>query len=242
MTAGVPLDISSSDHVVRAVLKRPERGNALDEATVECLIDALEKSMAEGTRAFIIEGAGKHFCTGFDLPEQGADDAGLLYRLIRIELMLQLVYEAPFVTIAFAHGRTFGAGADLFTACDFRFSSNDALFAFPGAGFGILLGTSRLAERVGTDAARRLIRTGAAIDVQEALRLQLATEIVALADVEACITASMKTPIAPNTLASLHRITRRADSDRALAELVRSGARPGLAERLAAFRARVKGL
>lgn len=240
MIAPGAVDITCHDGMVRATLRRPERGNALDEATVESLIEALERAATDGTQAFVIEGAGRHFCTGFDLPESGADDAHLLYRLIRIELMLQLVYGAPFVTMAFAHGSTFGAGADLFVACDRRVVAGEATFSFPGAGFGILLGTARLAERVGTDVARRLVRTGDAIGTPEALRINLANEEASSSDVDAFIARSIRTAIASETLAGLHRVTKRVDGDTALAELVRSAARPGLAERLAAYRERVK--
>src|ERR1700742_5012521 len=123
--SGSTLDLTARDGVVRATLNRPERGNALDEYTVEELISAIEDASKTKTRVFILNGAGRHFCTGFDLPEQGADDAHLLHRLVRVETMLQLVYRAPFVTVSIARGGTFGAGADLFAACDRRITLPD---------------------------------------------------------------------------------------------------------------------
>jgi enoyl-CoA hydratase len=234
------LDLKAEGGVVRAVLNRPERGNALDELTVEALISAIEDASRTQTRAFILDGAGRHFCTGFDLPEHGADDAHLLYRLVRIETMLQLVYRAPFLTIGIGRGRTFGAGADLFAACDRRITLPDARFAFPGAGFGILLGTRRLCERVGADAARQLVRTGRTIDAAEALRINLANLSSTPDDADALIEAETQIAIDVPTLRGLNQATSQVDEDKALADLVRSASRPGLAARLAAYREKVK--
>ena len=235
-----PLKLETRDSVTRATLNRPDRGNALDQETVERLISAFENAATNGTRAFLIAGAGRHFCTGFDVPESGSDDATLLHRFIRIEMLLQLVYRAPFVTMAFAHGRTFGAGADLFLACDRRATAAAAGFSFPGAGFGILLGTRRLVERVGSDAARRLIRTGDTIDAAEALHINLANLRLDPDGLEAMIEAETAMAIEGETMGRLHQVTGTVDDDEALADLVRSAARPGLAARVASYRSRVK--
>jgi enoyl-CoA hydratase len=238
--SGNALKLTADGGVVRAMLNRPERGNALDEYIVEALISALEDACKTQARVFVLDGAGRHFCTGFDLPEQGADDAHLLHRLVRIETMLQLVYRAPFLTVSIARGRTFGAGADLFAACDRRITLPDARFAFPGAGFGILLGTRRLCERVGADAARQLVRTGRTIDADEALRINLANLSSAPDDADAVIDAETQIAIDVPTLRGLNQVTSLADDDKALADLVRSASRPGLAARLAAYREKVK--
>ncbi len=228
------LNSTAKDGVVRVMLNRPERGNSLAEHTVEALISSIDDATRTQARVFILEGAGRHFCTGFDLPEQGADDAHLLHRLVRIETMLQLVYRAPFLTVAIAHGRTFGAGADLFAACDRRITLPDTRFAFPGAGFGILLGTRRLCERVGVDVARQLVRTGRTIDAEEALRINLANLPSNSEDVESLIKAETKIVIDTPTLLGLNQVTSQADDDKALADLVRSASPPGLATRIAA--------
>ena len=234
------LELKAEDGIVRAILNRPERGNALNESTVEALISAIEEASRTHTRVFILKGAGRHFCTGFDLPEYGADDAHLLHRLVRIETMLQLVYRAPFLTIGVAHGRTFGAGADLFAACDRRITLSDARFAFPGAGFGILLGTRRLCERVGADAARQLVRTGHTIDAAEALKINLANLSSTPDEANALIEAEMQIAIDGSTLRGLNHVTLQGDDDKALADLVRSASRPGLAARLVAYREKIK--
>jgi enoyl-CoA hydratase len=74
-------------------------------------------------------------------------------------------------------GRTWGAGADLFAACDLRVAAPDTLLRFPGAQFGMVLGTRRLAERIGADAARRLVLEGGELSAPQALAAGLASSV-----------------------------------------------------------------
>ena len=138
-------------HVLHLQLNRPEKGNALSTLLVQALTETLETATRDPElRLLVLSGAGRHFCTGFDLSDLDHEtDDSLLARFTRVELMLQAVHGAPFATLALAHGRTLGAGADLFAACSERWIVGDASFAFPGAGFGLVLGTSRLASLVG---------------------------------------------------------------------------------------------
>src|SRR3546814_5165189 len=46
-----------------------------------------------------------------------------------------------------------GAGADMFVACQRRIVVGEAAFRFPGAAFGLVLGTGRLARLVGSASA-----------------------------------------------------------------------------------------
>jgi enoyl-CoA hydratase/carnithine racemase len=226
--------------VVRVLLDRPERGNALDGDTVEALLQVFDQAERDGAAGLVLQGSGRHFCSGFDLPEGEARDGDLLLRFVRIEELLRRCFRAPFVTIAIAHGRTFGAGADLFTACDRRIALPGASFAFPGARFGLLLGTGRLIRRVGLDAARVLVRTGQAIDAEAARVAGLATHCAEAATVEALVAGLLRPGLDRQTIAALHRFgggERQAEDDTALAELVRSASVPGLARRIAAYRA-----
>jgi enoyl-CoA hydratase/carnithine racemase len=220
--------------IVTLVLERPERGNALSAGFVESLIAAAGRAMEDaGVHTLILRGAGRHFCTGLDLSDPGqTSDGELLHRLVRIETLLAGLWHAPVRTVAVAQGRTWGAGADLFAACEERVALPGCTFRFPGAGFGIVLGTRRLAERIGTDKARRIVVEGTEVDADEALRAGLAN------------TASERpwTPprVAAATAAAVRAVTRADHRDADLAALVRSAAEPGLRERIAAYRDALK--
>jgi len=221
--------------ITTLTLQRPERGNALGPELVEGLIHAAEAAMADpAVHTLVLRGAGRHFCTGLDLTDLATlSDGDLLLRLVRIETLLALLWYAPIRTVALAHGRTWGAGADLFAVCEQRLAAADTTLRFPGAQFGIVLGTRRLAERIGVDAARALVLEAGELDATQALALGLVTR---LAD-----SAADLTPPRPDAAtAQAIRSASRADGrDADLAALVRSAARPGLQSRITAYRARL---
>ena len=228
----------SSEHqagVTTLTLQRPERGNALGPELVEGLIHAAEAAMADpAVHTLVLRGAGRHFCTGLDLTDLATlSDGDLLLRLVRIETLLALLWHAPIRTVALAHGRTWGAGADLFAVCEQRLVNSDTTLRFPGAQFGIVLGTRRLAERIGVDAARALVLEGGELDAPQALALGLATQ---LGDMAAELAAPR--PDAA-TARAIRSATRDDCRDADLAALVRSAARPGLQLRITAYRARL---
>ena len=116
---------SHAGHVTRLTLNRAAKANALSASLVEALINAVEYAQTDGTRLLIFEGNGSHFCAGFDF--SGYDEATegeLVLRFVRIEHLLQCVHHAPFATLALAHGKIFGAGADLVCACSTRIAAS----------------------------------------------------------------------------------------------------------------------
>lgn len=235
------LDIERRGKVVNATLNRPEAGNCLSHELVGALQGLADECRETGIALLVLRGRGKHFCTGFDLSglEDETDDT-LLARFVRVELLLQSIRAAPFATVALGQGRIMGAGADLFAACEERVIVDDADFCFPGAGFGLVLGTGRLARLVGAGAARDWICSGRRIGADEALRSGLATRHIA----------------GPQAAEEVDRIGRRAqtldDETRAriyaasgeeaglaardLKALVASAAKPGIKERIMRYR------
>ena len=228
----------SSEHqagVTTLTLQRPERGNALGPELVEGLIHTVEAAIADpAVHTLVLRGDGRHFCTGLDLTDLATlSDGDLLLRLVRIETLLALLWHAPIRTVALAHGRTWGAGADLFAVCEQRLVHPDTTLRFPGVQFGIVLGTRRLAERIGVDAARALVLEGGELDAPQALALGLATQLGDMA-------AELAAPLPDAATARAIRSATRADCrDADLAALVRSAARPGLQLRITAYRARL---
>lgn len=248
MSTGDELLCLREPGLVHLQLNRPEKGNALSASLVRALTDAVESACGDpDVRLLVLSGAGRHFCTGFDLSdlERETDDS-LLARFTRVELLLQAVDAAPFATLALAHGRTMGAGADLFAACAERWIVDEASFSFPGAGFGLVLGTARLAALVGAARAAQWIEGGGVIDAEQALAGGLATRRVAATALDAeraqlqarvnRLEAHTQRAIRAAISAGRRPRGSAGDADD-LARLVRSAARPGLRERVAAYRA-----
>ena len=233
---------TSTETVTTLSLNRPDRGNALGPELVEHLTEAFDRAVATGARLIVLRGEGRHFCTGFDLSDlESLTDGDLLLRVVRIEALLQRIHAAPVATMAIASGRTFGAGADLFAACDRRIALDGASFAFPGPAFGLVLGTNRLAGLVGRDRARAMLLAGAEVPAAAALAAGLATAVLGADAVPAAVAAAAEAAarLDPATVAALHRRTSRAEDDADLAALVRSAARPGLRQRILDYRAGV---
>src|SRR5690606_15674965 len=134
-----------------------------------------------------------------------------------------------------------GAGADLFAACTVRLALPDASFSFPGAAFGLVLGTRRLAARIGEDAALSMVTSGRVIDAGEALRRGLVAAIVEPEGLDDALERATRqaSRLDGRTVAALRRAAGDgpADLDRDLAALVRSAARPGLVQRIIDYRA-----
>jgi enoyl-CoA hydratase len=227
------------NHVTRLTLNRAQKANALSVSLVEALLDAVEYAATDGTRLLIIEGAGPHFCAGFDFSDLQAQSEGdLVLRFIRIETLLQVVYHAPFETLALAHGRVFGAGADLVASCSQRIAAPDTTFRMPGLRFGVVLGTRRLTYRIGADRTREILSTSRSFGSNEALNCGFLTGIAQQAEWPATI-AGAKTAaeaLAPAAAAALRRRTITDSRAEDMMELARSVGTPGLKERIRKYR------
>jgi enoyl-CoA hydratase len=226
-------------HVTHLTLNRPQKANALSESLVEALLDAVEYAYTDGTRLMVIDGAGAHFCAGFDFTDfQAQSDGELALRFVRIETLLQEIYHAPFETLVFAHGRNFGAGADLVCACGIRVVAPEATFRMPGLRFGVVMGTRRLSHRIGSDRARAVLTASRTFDADEALAMHFATRIAPQTEWPTIIAAvrSECDVLAPGAAAALRRQTVIDTRAEDMAALARSVSAPGLKERIRLFR------
>ena len=230
------------DGVATLTLQRAERGNALSPELVSELAEGVERACADPSiHTLLLRADGPNFCTGFDLSDlDSCSEGDLLARFVRIEELLASIWHAPIRTVAIAQGRAWGAGADLFAVCELRIATADATFRFPGAGFGLVLGSRRLSERVGADRARQWVTGGAQVDAAEALSTGLATAVVDTLDwspQDVCPAPA----VSRETAAAIRRATRADHRDADLAALVRSAAAPGLKARIAAYREALRG-
>lgn len=234
-----PLKISREETATQLILNRPDKANALSAELVEAMLAAVTAVSRDGTRLLVLRGEGKNFCAGFDFSDlEQQSDGDLLHRFVRMEQLLQALYHAPMATLGLCHGGTYGAGADLVCVCDRRVAAAGTKFRMPGLRFGIALGTRRLAERIGADAALEILGSSRVFDAAEAHRLRFVDTVAApdawggvIRDVQR---AQMLGPAATTLLKSRIQVdTRAAD----LAALAESASAPGLKDRIRSFRA-----
>jgi enoyl-CoA hydratase/carnithine racemase len=225
------------DDVLLLTLNRGSKANSLTPTLVEDLITALDQP--DNVRMAVIRGEGKHFCAGFDLSDiSELSDGDLLWRFVRIELLLQKIYHSPFPIVALGHGQIVGAGADLFVACWHRVAAPCAKLKMPGWNFELALGTGRLTALIGQDAARDMLIDTRSISAEKAREIGLASDLIGKEGWEDLVTTlgararTLPTEATTNMLA----LTGSKNAELDLAALVRSAARPGLKARVEKYR------
>lgn len=237
-TTGSGLLVERREDILFLTFDMPEKANALAPGMAEEMIRALDEAEAD-TRLAVIRGNGRHFCAGFDLSDiDTLSDGDLLWRFVRIELLLQKVHKAPFPIIAMAQGQVVGAGADLFAACWRRVATESTRFRMPGWNFELALGTRRLGRLVGERAAQDMLIDTRSVSATEAAEYGLVTDI---ADMEAwpalieSLAARARSLPAFATREML-RLTREDTDEEDLAAVVRTAGRPGLKQRILEYR------
>lgn len=225
------------DDVLLLTLNRGSKANSLTPTLVEDLITALDQP--DNVRMAVIRGEGKHFCAGFDLSDiSELSDGDLLWRFVRIELLLQKIYHSPFPIVALGHGQIVGAGADLFVACWHRVAAPCVKLKMPGWNFELALGSGRLAALIGQDAARDMLIDTRSISAENAREIGLASDLIGKEGWEDLVTTlgararTLPTEATTNMLA----LTGSKNAELDLASLVRSAARPGLKARVEKYR------
>ncbi len=192
---GSPLLVSIEGFVARVTLNRPERSNALDRALLLALKSAFsDLRQAPGVRVVVLSGAGKSFCSGVDISEEGRSE---FYKAPQqIERLYQEngqdvvrgLQSLPQVTIAEVNGPAIGWGTCLATACDFRVVSAEAFFRIPEIGLGMCYDVGclyGLLSLVGPAQAKRMIMMGEDIGATEARSVGLADRVVSPAGLAA---------------------------------------------------------
>ena len=218
-------------------LNRGSKANSLTPTLVEDLITALDQP--NNVRMAVIRGEGKHFCAGFDLSDiSELSDGDLLWRFVRIELLLQKIYHSPFPIVALGHGQIVGAGADLFVACWHRVAAPCVKLKMPGWNFELALGSGRLAALIGQDAARDMLIDTRSISAEQAREIGLASDLIEKEGWEDLVTtlAARARALPTEATTNMLALTGSKNAELDLAALVRSAARPGLKSRIDKYR------
>jgi enoyl-CoA hydratase/carnithine racemase len=166
--------LGSEGSLALLTLDRPTALNAIDDALLGALLDALGSIEGEeGVRAVILTGGGaRAFSTGMDLKERARfTDQQLRGQRARIVELIRRVHELPMVTIAAVEGYALAGGFELALACDLIVASTSAVFGLPEVRVGIFPGggsTQTLTWLVGPARARDIILTGRRLSAAEA--------------------------------------------------------------------------
>ena len=166
-------------------INRPEKRNAVNNATVEEIDRALsELEKSDVTRVLILTGAGdKAFVAGADINELALRDT-LLGRseTRRRQEVYSRIETLEIPSIAAINGFALGTGLELAMACTLRVASSSSKLGQPEVKLGIIPGaggTQRLPRLIGMGRAMEMILTGEPITAEQALSIGLVNRVVA---------------------------------------------------------------
>lgn len=179
----MPRDIivAVQDRVALVTLNRPHLRNALSQAMIGELTEALEALDGDSAvKVVLLAAVGPHFCAGADVQEMAemsaaeallADFAGCCTRLSGVAKPV----------VAAVQGMALGGGCELVEMCDIVVAAETARFGHPESRLATLPGaggSQRLTRAVGKALAMDLLLTGRSLSAAEALAAGLVSRVV----------------------------------------------------------------
>jgi methylglutaconyl-CoA hydratase len=170
--------------VARITLNRPAKRNALNDALVVGLKEALRRVEADdAVRVAVIAGAGTDFCSGADLSAlQKISQSSVMENFEDAESLMELfalIRRVRVPVVAAVCGRALAGGCGLATACDIVLASASARFGYPEVKIGFVpaMVMAILRRNVSEKRAFELITRGAEINAIEAERYGLVNQV-----------------------------------------------------------------
>jgi 2-(1,2-epoxy-1,2-dihydrophenyl)acetyl-CoA isomerase len=188
MSTAMSLDTTLDDSVLSVTLNRPERYNAIDPELRDLLVDAFETAAERGARAIMVRGHGRGFCAGADLKAEAAEYYGIeveqhmtrsTYRIARA------VINCRVPVVAAVHGACAGIGLTIALGADLCIAAEGARFvgAFIQRSLVPDAAAARLLPRIiGYSRAREFLLLGQTIEADEALALNMVSQVVSVDD------------------------------------------------------------
>ena len=182
-------------------LNRPDRLNCLSPAMWDELV-RVRGALPGTVRVVVLRGEGRAFSAGLDralfspdatggildLPQLSREEA--TGRIARWQGAFDWTSRADLVSIAAVQGHAIGGGFQLALGADLRIVAADAQFTMAEPALGIvpdLGGTKRLVDLVGYSRAADICLTARRVPAEEAVRIGLASRMVANAELDAAV-------------------------------------------------------
>ncbi|NOR64057.1 MAG: enoyl-CoA hydratase [Rhodobacteraceae bacterium] len=181
----------------------PEKSNAMGaEFWADFRLAILELSQSGKTRALVISGAGKNFCSGMDISmfasgipttDTPISREAFPAFIQHLQDTLSCLEAARFPVIAAIHGACIGGGLDLVSACDLRIAAKDAYFRVEETNIGMMadLGSlQRLPKLMPEGVVRELAYFGSTLNAERGHAVGFINAVEA--DAEAVLDAAMQ--------------------------------------------------
>ena len=175
------ITVSTEDGIAVVTLNRPDVLNALNQATMDELVSALEGFEREGSvRCIVLTGAGRAFAAGADIKEMAGASAPEMLAGYRFQ-QWERIRKVTTPLIAAVNGFALGGGCELAMLCDMIVAAETAQFGQPEINLGIMPGaggTQRLTRAIGKARAMEMVLTGRPISARQAEACGLVSRVV----------------------------------------------------------------
>ena len=188
------VEFTVDDHIARVTLNRPDRLNAIDQASEAELIHIWEAIEGDpDIRLVVLTGAGdRAFCAGADM-KGGSGSSGLDYWAAARPggfggIALRETLDIP--VIARVNGHALGGGLEMMLGCDIVVAAANATFGLPEPRVGRLAldgGIALLTRHIPHALAMGMLLTGRRVGAAEALRFGLVNEVVPAPELDAAV-------------------------------------------------------
>jgi 2-(1,2-epoxy-1,2-dihydrophenyl)acetyl-CoA isomerase len=248
----IKLDVA--DGVAWITFNLPRFGNALDLAGVEEAVDALAQAeVRDEVGAVVLTGAGKQFCSGFNLREvPSPDDVRAVVHHFRVvawwwHRLLEGLIRLPKPVLAAVNGAAAGSGLGMVLCSDLAVCKESARFLCAWHAIGIANDATTsysLSKIVGFRRALELMLTNRTLEAREALEWGLVNRVFPDAEFDGQVSriarelAEAPTHLQAFAKESFHRGWRMAVEETTAMEIrnvLRSLEDPAFADRLKAF-------
>jgi enoyl-CoA hydratase len=175
------ITVSPEGGVAVITLNRPAVLNALNQATMDELVRALEELERDPEiRCVVLTGAGRAFAAGADIKEMAGASASEMLAGYRFQ-QWERIRKITLPVVAAVNGLALGGGCELAMLCDMIVAAETAQFGQPEINLGIMPGaggTQRLTRAIGKARAMEMVLTGRSITARQAEVLGLVTKVV----------------------------------------------------------------
>ncbi len=166
-----------ANNVLTFRLNRPDKLNAIDEATAAVLFAALREADASPeVRVIVLRGNGLAFCAGRDVSEPPTPQI-----LSLVQNVSRAMVHSRKPIICAVHGWVVGAGLEWMLDADIVIATRSARFKLPEAGIGVFVTggiVATLPAMAGMARAKGILLLGEAFSAQDAERWGLIWKVV----------------------------------------------------------------
>jgi (methylthio)acryloyl-CoA hydratase len=176
------LQITSNEEILVVKINRPDKRNALNDATILAL-EQVFANIPVGIKAAVICAEGKHFSAGLDLSElKERDVIEGVYHSRMWHKALDAIQFGKVPVVAVLQGACVGGGLELAAACHIRVAETTVFYALPEGQRGIFVGggaSVRVPKLIGMARMQDMMFTGRVLNADEGNAMGISQYLVA---------------------------------------------------------------